>query len=829
MSRTTIDFGIDLGTTNSAIAVLKGTITEIVKNNYDNDITASAVYIDKRGQTHTGVRAKNRLEDESSADDVYIEFKKRMGTGHKYLFKSTNVTMSPEQLSAEILKSLRGDVQQRLGEEIASAVITVPAAFEQKQCASTKNAGEMAGLFQCHLVQEPVAAALAYGYQADVAKEYWLIFDFGGGTFDAAIMKAEDGTIAVVNHGGDNYLGGSDIDWAIVEQLIIPELAANFNLPDLKRGNSRWRTPLAVIKRATEIAKIKLSRSDTAYVEDCRIKDATGSEIEVEFKLTRDLLVGVAEPIIMRAVEISKRVLKEKNLSPSAIEKIVLVGGPTLAPYFRDLLQGNLGIPLDFSVDPLTVVARGAAIFAGTQRREGKTVPKAAAGQFDIDLKYKPIGADENPIVRGAVSGPEGTNLTGFTVEFVNQQTHWRSGKIPLKENGRFRVDLQAEKGNQNQFTIELLNSTGSKQACVPDNLTYTIGLAISEQPIINSIAVALASNEADVFFKKGDPLPARATRIYKSTHAVQKGSQDHILNVPVVEGEVELADRNRLLGKLTIKGTDVRRDVPAGSDVEVTINMDASRIIRAKAYLPVLDDEYEAVIDYNRVSPDPKWLKAEYRKEMERLESLRDKAGDASDESATDILDSLDESDATTAIEQLLDVASADPDVANNAEKRLLEVRVALDKAENALKWPALRAEAIAALDELDELIDKVPDGSSKFQAKADKLREQAEEFIEQNRPERLKKHMENIGDVHRDILFSQPGFWLGLFEHLVAEHAKMRDQAAAERLINQGRQSIDRGNVQGLRGAIAQLIALLPQEEAAAIQTAYGSHVIK
>ena len=178
MSRSTIDFGIDLGTTNSAVAVLKGTITDIIKNNRDNDITPSAVYINKHGQIHTGLLAKNRLEDERSANDVYVEFKRRMGTSHRYEFKIAAQVMSPEQLSAEVLKGLRGDVPQRVGEDILSAVITVPAAFEQKQCAATRTAGELAGLYQCPLVQEPVAAALAYGYQAEVTKEYWLIFQF---------------------------------------------------------------------------------------------------------------------------------------------------------------------------------------------------------------------------------------------------------------------------------------------------------------------------------------------------------------------------------------------------------------------------------------------------------------------------------------------------------------------------------------------------------------------------------------------------------------------------------------------------------------------------
>jgi len=826
MNRSTIDFGIDLGTTNSAVAVLKGTITDIVKNNRDNDITPSAVYINKHGQIHTGLLAKNRLGDDLSEDDVYIEFKRRMGTAHKYQFKTAGKDMSPEELSAEVLKGLRGDVQQRLGEEINSAVITVPAAFEQKQCAATRTAGELAGLYQCPLVQEPVAAALAYGYQSDVTKEYWLIFDFGGGTFDAAIMKAEDGTIAVVNHGGDNHLGGSEIDWAVIEQIIIPEIAGQYNLPDFRRGNKRWRTALAKIKNSVELAKIQLSRSDTTYLEGCHIKDADGEIVELEHKLTRDSLVSVAEPFIMRSVEICQRVLKEKNLAPSSIEKIVLVGGPTLAPYFREMLESELGITLDFSVDPLTVVARGAAVFAGTQRVEGKAAPKAAAGQYELDLRYKPVGVDDDPTVRGAVKLEEGQSVDGFTIEFANQQTHWRSGKVPLKANGRFRVDLLAEKGDKNDFSIELLDGTGTRQECVPDSLSYTIGLAISEQPIIHNISVALANNEADVFFKKGEPLPAKATRVYRSTHAVQKGSEDHILNVPVVEGEVEMADRNPLLGKLTISGAQVRRDVPAGSEIEVTINMDASRIIRAKAYIPVLDEEYEAVIDYNTATPDPARLKDEYDQEIARLEALRDKADDADDADAESLLDAVDSSDRMEAVERLVSAAEADPDAANNAEKRLLEMKVDLDKAENSLKWPALVAEANTALNELENLVDQhAPQQRDRFE----KLRGEVNELVEQKRAEALKKKMEQVMDLHREVLFDQPGFWLGFFNYLVEDRAKMRDQSAAERLINQGQRCIQRGNVPGLRNVVAQLMGLLPQEEAEAIQRGYQSGLLK
>ena len=824
MSRTTIDFGIDLGTTNSAIAVLRGTLTDIIKNNLDNDITPSAVFIDKRGQIQVGQRAKNRQADDSASDDVYIEFKRRMGTDHRYEFKTAARVMRPEEVSAEVLKSLRGDVQQRLGEDVQSSVLTVPAAFEAKQCAATKKAGELAGFSQCPLLQEPVAAALAYGFQADVTKEYWLVYDFGGGTFDAAIMKAEDGSISVVNHGGDNYLGGSDIDWGIMDQLVIPALDGEFNLPDFKRGNKKWRTAVAKLKHAIEAAKLQLSRSDTAYLEGCKFPDAEGKVIEVEFKLTRAALIGVAEPIILRSVEICKRVLKEKNLSPSAIEKIILVGGPTLAPYFRDILHSSLGIHLDHSVDPLTVVAKGAAVFAGTQRIEGNAAPKAAVGQFNIDLKYKPVGADEDPTVRGEVKAVSGVSVDGFTIEFVNQKTHWRSGKVPMKADGRFKVNLLAERGGQNAFGIELLDAKGSKQVSVPDSIAYTIGLAISEQPIINSIAVALANNVADVFFKKGEPLPAKTTRVYRTTHALKKGETGDVLKVPVVEGENELADRNRLLGTLDIKGNSIRRDVPAGTEIEVTLHIDASRIIRAKGYIPMLDEEYEAVIDYNTRSPDHKQLKQEYDAEVKRLDSLRAKAAKADEDVDSAALDELTDLEQ---VESLIESAKGDPDAANKAERRLLELKVQLDRAEDSIKWPALVAEVAKALDNLDKLIGE--HGTQEHQERADRFREQVEDLIDEKRSEPLRKKHEQVLDLYREILFSQPGFWVGFFNDLVGQSTGMKDQEAASRLINQGRQCITRGNVDGLRNVVVQMLGLLPRDVADAIQRGFQSGLLK
>jgi molecular chaperone DnaK len=310
LKRTTVDFGIDLGTTNSAIAVFtgsRGEPTKIIKNTRDGtdaDITPSAIYINKKGVLRVGRRAKDRLEDEDQ--DVHIEFKRQMGTDHLYVFKSSGQSRKPEELSAEILKSLRGDVEQRTGEVIESAVITVPAAFELHQCDATRKAAELAGFKQSPLLQEPVAAALACGFDLDSTKTYWLVFDFGGGTFDAAIIRSEEGTIHVVDHGGDNFLGGSNVDWAIVEKLLAPRAAKDFGLSEFVRGNAKWKRAFLKLKRGAEIAKIDLSRNERTTVEACKFEDDRGDEIEFECELTRDEVVKVTEAFILRAAGIAK-------------------------------------------------------------------------------------------------------------------------------------------------------------------------------------------------------------------------------------------------------------------------------------------------------------------------------------------------------------------------------------------------------------------------------------------------------------------------------------------------------------------------------------------
>ena len=817
MERSTIDFGIDLGTTNSAIAVLDGVTPQIIKNNEDKDITPSAVYLSKKGQIYTGDKAKSALERESACNDAFIEFKRRMGSDFEYEFPATGQRKRPEELSAEILKSLRGDVAQRTGEDVRAAVITIPAMFEQAQCAATKKAGELAGFEQTALLQEPVAASLAYGFQKEISdKAFWLVFDFGGGTFDAAVMKAEEGDIQIVNHGGDNFLGGADIDWEIVERLVLPGLREAGNFPGLKRGASEWKSALAKIKRSVEQAKIELSRKDSAELEGLSIADADGEPVEFEAVLTRGQVSDLAEPLIVRAAELCRKVLTEKNLAPSALERTILVGGPTLAPYFREILQDKLGVPLDFGVDPMTVVARGAAVFAGTQRRSSGTsaagrAAAAARGDYVASVNYNPVGPDEDPRVSGEITAPDGSSVEGFSLEFFNRQTMWSSGRIPLRESGKFSLRLLAEAGMKNDFDIRLFAPDGSRQTLSPSVISYTIGMTVKNQIVTNDLAVETTGNNKSVLVAKGETYPFKKTnRSFKTNLVLHKGTSDE-LAIPITEGSDSKSDCNKLIGKIVVPARNLRMDLPIGSDVEVTLSAKEPGSLDVTVYIPLLDLEVESRLDINANAHDKPFLVAEAAKERKRLGTL--------------VAKDVPLGDAPRLVEEAERAAqnASDPESRQQAFKAILEARHALYEAADAADWPNKIEDAEDRIQWMNEAVSKYGTAAQKDNA-AD-IEDEIRRALDRRNAESLKRALDKADGLRFKLEMARPEWWKGLLAYQYQQRGKMSDAAKANRLFDQANRAIGANDIDEMRRVARQLWDLLPDDVAEELQRGYGS----
>ncbi len=814
MKRLTIDYGIDLGTTNSTIALLNGTNVEIFKNNEDFECTPSAVWLDKKESIHVGRRAKERLGDDD--ENAFSEFKLQMGTGEEKIFKRNGCRMKSEELSAEVLKALKNDVKQRRNENVMSAVITVPAAFQLPQCEATKKAAHLAGFTSSPLLQEPVAAAMAYGFQSESDNVFWLVYDLGGGTFDAAVIQVRDGVIQVVNHGGDNHLGGKLIDWEIVEQLLIPAVVREHRVSDFNRSNPKWKGAINKLKLAAEKAKIRVSRDDSAeIIEDFLCNDDKGSPISFEYELKKADVKRLAEPFILRSVNICKKVLNEKRLGIGNIEKVLLVGGPTLAPYLKEHLADSkegLGIPLEFNVDPLTVVARGAAIFAGTQRNEHTVQQPLSSGEYAIDLDYKPVGTDTEPLVGGKILTSNGVDFSGFTIEFVHADARpeWRSGKLGLSPNGSFMTNLWAEKGRINTFIIELCDAKGTKCKTDPDRFSYTIGMVITAAPLTHHVGVALANNEMAWFMEKGTSLPVRKREIFRTVSQLIQGQSGDVIRIPVMEGLNWRADRNMRIGSLEVKAHQVKRNVPAGSDVEVTIEIDQSRLVRVKAYIPILDEEYEDVLKMMFDKADPENLLKEIEREKKRLEDARKKMESIDDPRGKHLLQKIDSERIVHDIDTAFAASKGDRDAGDKCKNRLLDLKVTLDEVEDALEWPALLEDAKSALNNAKSIVNE--SGNSTDKQNLERYEKEIMAAMNTNDTDLLRHRISELRGLSLRVLDQKGVLHIYYYQNLCEDKSKMRDQSQADQLIAQGQRAINNNDYQGLKAVNRQLAALLP-----------------
>ena len=283
MSKRPFYLGIDLGTTNSAAAVFDGERITVVRNAQGGLLTPSIVRLDGKGTATVGARAARFLD--SDPRNTRSEFKRLMGTATALDFPAAKAGRLPEELAAEVLRSLRNDVKEQLGVLPEQAVISVPALFELPQSSATTKAAQLAGFTRVELIQEPIASALAAGWTASEGTGYWLVYDLGGGTFDASLLETRDGLLRVVGHDGDNFLGGRDFDWAIVDWAI-GELNRQHGL-NVSRAEPRYAAAMRKLKLAAEEAKIELTRAETTELFVSELLEHDGAPLDLQLTLGR--------------------------------------------------------------------------------------------------------------------------------------------------------------------------------------------------------------------------------------------------------------------------------------------------------------------------------------------------------------------------------------------------------------------------------------------------------------------------------------------------------------------------------------------------------------
>ncbi|OEV04345.1 hypothetical protein AN216_07550 [Streptomyces oceani] len=810
-----MDIGIDLGTTNSAVAVLNGVQTEVIKNNDGRETTPSAVWIDRRQRLWVGQTARDRAEVEP--ENTCLEFKLRMGTAGQDKKFTGGRTMSPEELSAEVLKSLRADAAARLG-EVTAAVITVPAAFDLSACESTQRAAALAGLELTRLLQEPAAAAHAYGFQAIEENATWLVYDFGGGTFDAAVIRLRDGEFSVIGHRGDNLLGGKLLDWRIVDELLVPVAARQHReLAGLERGDPRWNGAIAKLKQAAETAKVRLSRSESAEL--CvELPDDRGRRFDFDHELTRAEVERLAEPLVSRSLNLCRKALEELGLGPGDLEKAIMAGGQTSMPYLRERIadpRHGLGIPLDFTHDPMTVVSRGAAIFAGGQPlpRDWGVSEAPAQGTYTVRCEYPRVSPDLDPVVVGQVTSPDGAPAAGMTVELSNEESDppWRSGRLRLTDQGGFTSTLRAERGRQNTFHIALADGEGTVRAARPDRLAYTVGAVETEPMLTQSVGVGLADNHTRPLVERGARLPARRTVSLRTTVTVQQGTGGGLIRIPVLRGEQARSDRNPTIGRIEVGAAEVARTVPAGSEVRLTIEIDASQLVQVSAYVPLLDETYETEVSLlAEPELDRDRLVAAAEAERLRLAALRERQSTVESAVAGLLLQRIADEAVEEDLERLLAAGRTDAGAAAEADQRIRELRLQLDAVEEELAWPELVAEAESVVIAAQDLV--AAHGSASDREDLPLLEREIAEAIEAREAASLRTRCERLRTYTTRVLDRAGALQPLFFAQLSQEQSTMRHPAQAARLIREGERARDAGEQERLRAINYQLQDLLP-----------------
>jgi len=816
MQRTTIDFGIDLGTTNSTIAVISDIDAKVIPNKGGSGITPSAVWIDKRGSIHVSQEAKMRALGEDG-DNADIEFKLRMGLGTegKKVFSRSGKEMLPEELSAEVLKSLKMDAQSNMGEELRAAVITVPAAFENPQTNATGKAAELAGFSLSPLLLEPVAASLAYGFQTKSENVYWLVYDFGGGTFDAAVMRIRDGLIQVVNHDGNNFLGGKLIDWDIVTKRLIPAITSQYDLPDFRRGNPRWATGLGKMKYYAEMAKIEVCRTKLPYeiwIEGL-CEDADGKEVDFAYTLTPDDVEQVSKPFIEQSLNLCRKTLEHKGLTGANMERILMVGGTTLNPWVRDAVQSELGSQVEFGIDPITVVARGAAIFASTQSLPHDTTVSVPSGTWQIQVEHKPVGNVKDPDIGGRIISPDGQSTDGFTVELVDIKTQWRSGRITLGSEGIFMTQLFADEKRRCEYAIELCDKTGTRIPTIPEKVSYTIGVIPEEHlPAPMTIGVGLANGEMKPYVVKGTKLPFRKSMDHYTTASLCAGNEQDKLNIPLLEGEHSRATRNHGVGNLVISGSDIHRDLPSGSQVEITVIMDQSQKIRLQVFVPALDEDFERIFDSQMQHNSLDQLREEAGQQKARLANAREKAERTNALKAEAALSSIEDQQLLDHVDNLMEAAEDDQDAVAELDRRLRELAAAVDEVEDSVEWPILLERAEESRKDTEAMVDQYGETGDRNRLRT--LKENLQKAVDTGDSDLLRGSIDELDVLHDLVLTRLPGYHVGLFNRLVEKLHSMRDPGQAEQIIAQGRRAINNDDIEALKASNRQLSSLLPVE---------------
>jgi len=676
----TINFAIDLGTTNSLIARAGNGSVDIFKNPAGMKVTLPSVVAFRKDRILIGDKAREYVEKDPA--NVFAAFKRKMGTSESFFIANDGTFKTPIELSTIILQELQHFIFT--GEKPESVVITIPASFDTVQSNATKEAGYAAGFKEVLLLQEPIAASLAFANREgkEGLQGQWLVYDLGGGTFDVALVKIEDDEMKVVDHEGDNFLGGLDFDQLMITQLFVPYLEKQFGVKDLaakmlSAGGKYNKLYYQLLYKAEE-AKITLSNHFHADIE-FDFTDEEGKEEEVFFMIARDQFDGIVRDKVTYSISFIRELLERNRLTPGDITEVVLVGGSTYIPLIRSMLAGELGITVNTAIDPTTAVVEGAAYYAGS--KASKLEARGASGASGAGGASGTGGSGSGGSGSGGTGGAGGSGAGGAGGAGGSGKGHGGPGagglgstievKMAYQPNSREQAEyfaasvMRAPRGSRyritrsdggydsglkpvaerisemlvllpntmNTFQLKLYDEKGEQLSVEVPEIGIVQGMySIYGQPLPNDICLEVDDTDnnithLEVIFERNTILPIRKSVTKTLSRTITKGSDDQLL-INVLEGSRYSSPQSNLpIGIISISGRQLKTDLVKGCDIDLSFEITESRDITVTAYISMIDEEFtqafspsSRTVNVSRMKEEVDYLYRVSQRQLDRL-----------------------------------------------------------------------------------------------------------------------------------------------------------------------------------------------------------------
>jgi molecular chaperone DnaK len=799
--RATIDYGIDLGTSNSAIALQEGSNPRLLPGEGGAVLLPSAVHVRADGTVVVGEEAvRLRL---AHPEDTAVEFKRQMGTGQTTVFPASGQRLSAEELSSIVLQSLAERAERLEGSRLRAAVITVPAMFQLAQCEATRRAAARAGIEHAPLLQEPIAAAIAHSGAGFARDGHWMVFDLGGGTFDVSLVRSRAGRLQVLDHDGDNHLGGKDFN-RVLARWAAEQVRAGGQLGEFRRTDPALAPAFARLAAEAERVRVALSeREQETFDVPEMVRREGGEAVGIQVPVDRGLLESLIAPIILQTTEMCKALLSRNRLSAGGLKGIVLVGGPTRTPALPRIVREQLGMDVAHQMDPTTIVAAGAAVFASTQKLpQALRAPRdtTASSAVTLELEYESMTTNPAPLLVG-VASVDG-DKAGITVRIVRDDQGFDSGPLSLSAQDSFAATLALRTGALNVFRIEA-GRGGIALETSPSRFAVLHGMSLAKPPLSQSVGVMLADDSVCWYLRKGAVLPARNTVTHATTVALKKGESGDAIKVPLVQGESERADRNKIIGVLCIHAHHIDRDLPAGAEIEVTLSVDEFSRTEARGYVPSLGRWFDEIVQLQAEDKSAEQVSQGLVEQQERLKVLAQQAAELQAGAAAPPLD-----ERVREVEDL--ISEGDRDSVELADQIVRLMTRQIDRVETEARQDGLRADFQKRVQQAGDFL--------KEQGRKEELDALSREFhqaLDRGDAAVAESKRDALHDLTQHLWMQTIGYWIHLIQFLYKRFEELNLMPLAGPRFEQGARAAQKENIQELARICMELINLLPREE--------------